>query len=124
MVHLNQSFLTASGALATRGTHSFLDVPNPVSSEATQNQSSKAKQRRLSKPNSAEELHHKCRRQDKKLKEKKHRLKKCEAKMPEGLAKGCKLMGEVNATTLASILQIRSQAEFSLEKMEGGKTFA
>jgi hypothetical protein len=87
MAHLNQSFLTASGALATRGMRSFLDVSNPVSSEATQNQSN-ARQRRLSRPNNVEELRRKRRRRNKKIKEKKHSLQKCEAKTPGGQAKG------------------------------------
>jgi hypothetical protein len=72
MAHFNQSFHTASDALATSGMRSLLEATSPVPPEAAQN-CIPAKQRRLSRPNNIEELRLKRRRRKHRLRERKRK---------------------------------------------------
>ena len=107
MAHFNQSFHTASDALATSGMRSLLEATSPVPPEAAQN-CIPAKQRRLSRPNNIEELRLKRRRRKHRLRERKRKesrnakQRRLEDKIKRNIEE------EFKATTRAATLQMRS----------------
>ncbi|XP_028416019.1 uncharacterized protein LOC114539575 [Dendronephthya gigantea] len=118
MAHFNQSFHTASGALATSGMRSLLEAKSPVPPEAEQNCFIPAKQRRLSRPNNVEEVRLKRRRRKQKLRERKRKetrnvkQRRLEEKIKKNIEK------ELKATTT----EMRSKAEFFWRKWREEKS--
>ena len=115
MAHFNQHFHTASGALATSGMRSRLDVEIPVPTMAAQN-CLPAKQRRLSRQNNVEELRLKRHRRNEKLREKRRKESRCvKQRLLMGRIKNLVKI-ELETTSRSVTSQLRSTAEYYWRK--------
>ena len=119
MAHFNQSFHTASDALATSGMRSLLEATSPVPPEAAQN-CIPVKQRRLSRPNNIEELRLKRRRRKHRERKRKESRNAKQRRLEDKIKRN--IEEEFKARTRAATSQMKSKAEFFWRKWREEKS--
>jgi uncharacterized membrane protein YheB (UPF0754 family) len=116
MAHFNQHSTQRVAHLLNGGKRRLLDVSNPVLPEAEQSNCLPAKQRRLSRPNNAEEMRRKRSRRNKKLREKtrKEFRNAKQSRLKDKIKR--QIENELKATTQAETYGLRSKAEYYCRK--------